>query len=83
MRTQMTETHITTWLVDYLARALHRDPASIGLDATFDELGLDSVLAVTMTDDAGTWLGAPLDPTSPYEHVTIREFSRYMLASKT
>jgi acyl carrier protein len=50
----------------------------VDCDMSFDELGLDSVALVTLTEEVGRWLGVDVDPLSPYDHVTIVEFADFL-----
>ena len=73
-----TETEIKTWLVDYLAEALEIDPQQIDPSLPFQDYGLDSSAAVTLTGDLGEWLDRELDPTLLVDYTTIEELATYL-----
>lgn len=73
-----TETEIKTWLVDYLAEALEIDPQEIDSSLPFQDYGLDSSAAVTLTGDLGEWLDRELDPTLLVDYTTIEELATYL-----
>jgi acyl carrier protein len=62
---------IRAWLVTYLARLLHCQPADIDVNVSFDRLGLDSGTAVGSTLDLEDWFGRPVEPTLLYDFPTI------------
>ncbi len=69
---------IRRWLVAYLVAELGVDPDDIAPAAPFDDLGLDSAAAVTLTGDLEDWLGRPLSPELAYEHPTIDALAAYL-----
>ncbi len=69
---------IRRWLVSYLVAELGVDPDEIEPSAPFDDLGLDSAAAVTLTGDLEDWLGRPLSPELAYEHPTIAALAAHL-----
>lgn len=74
-RTAKTSDEIRNWLTGYLAEVVDVDAESIGMECSFDQLGLDSAAAVDMTLQLEDWLGFEIDPTLPYEFRTIAAIS--------
>ncbi|APU42862.1 hypothetical protein BSL84_26850 [Streptomyces sp. TN58] len=54
-----------------LARALRRSPAEIDTSARFDRLGVDSLLAVSLTRRIGAHFGLELPATFMFNHRTV------------
>ena len=73
-----TATEIQTWLVEYLAEALEIDSKEIDPSLPFQDYGLDSSAAVTLTGDLGEWLNRELDPTLLVDYTTIEELATYL-----
>lgn len=67
---------IAQWLREYIGDVLSVAPDSISLDASFQQIGLDSSAAVGMTGDLGDWLGRELDAAVAYDHPSIRALAR-------
>jgi acyl carrier protein len=75
MGTVITASDIDLWLIDYLADLLEVPAESIDPTANFQELGLDSSLAISLTGDLEEWLGRRINPTLLYTHTTIESLS--------
>ena len=69
---------IRRWLVSYLVREFNVDPDEVDVAAPFDDLGLDSAAAVTLTGDLEDWLGRQLSPELAYEYPTIEALATYL-----
>jgi acyl carrier protein len=67
---------IIDWLCRYIGEVLSVPPESIDVDASFQQIGLDSSAAVGMTGDLGDWLGRELDAAMAYDFISIRALSR-------
>ena len=65
------EDAIETWLIANLARHLRIDPDEIDTEEPIAQYGLDSSVAVTLTDDLANWLGQDFDPTLFWEYPTV------------
>lgn len=61
-----------------LAKLLEQDPAQFAADVTFDEFGVDSVVAVSMTDEIGAVIGRTLSPTLLYKYKTINQLAAHI-----
>ncbi|MEK6317673.1 MULTISPECIES: acyl carrier protein [Burkholderia] len=65
------EERIVQWLREYIADILRLPVEKIEVDASFQQLGLDSSAAVGMTGDLADWLGVEIDPAAAYDHPSI------------
>jgi acyl carrier protein len=72
---------ISAWITGYIARLLGRPETTINRALTFDEVGLDSMMVIVMTEELGTWLRRDIDPTSAYDYPTIEEFAAHVFAA--
>jgi len=73
-----TRSEIVSWCIDYLAGVLKAPNVSITPVSSFNELGVDSVLAVHMATDLGDWLDLVLEPELIYDHPSVAELSEYL-----
>ena len=69
---------IRRWLVSYLVDELGVAREEIDTAAPFDDLGLDSAAAVTLTGDLEDRLGRALSPELAYEHPTIDALAEHL-----
>jgi acyl carrier protein len=69
---------IRDWLVAHVAELLQCAPGSVGVDDTFDRLGLDSATAVGVTLDLEDWLGRPVEPAVFYDFPTISRLADHL-----
>ena len=76
------EESIQAWIVEYLARVLNVDAASIDTDAELERLGLNSALVVSMMGDLEDWLAVELPPAVMFDYPTIRLLSGHLAALK-
>lgn len=72
----VTASDIDAWLIHYLADLLELPETSIDPTANFQELGLDSSLAIGLTGDLEEWLGRRINPTLLYNYTTIESLSQ-------
>ena len=75
MGTVITAGDIDLWLIHYLADLLEVPTEAIDPTANFQELGLDSSLAISLTGDLEEWLGRRINPTLLYTYTTIEALS--------
>jgi len=75
MGTVITADAIDTWLIHYLADLLEMSEETIDPTSSFQELGLDSSLAISLTGDLEEWLGRRINPTLLYNYTTIESLS--------
>ena len=67
------------WLCRYIGEVLSVPAESIDVDASFEQLGLDSSAAVGMTGDLSEWLGRDIDAAMAYDYTSIRALSRALV----
>ena len=72
------EAAIRRWLVAYLVDELGVERGEIDGATPFDDLGLDSAAAVTLTGDLEESLGRTLSPELAYEYPTIDALAEYL-----
>ncbi|MEM9275439.1 MAG: AMP-binding protein [Cyanobacteria bacterium P01_F01_bin.143] len=72
------EDAIAAWLIKNLARHLRIDPDEIDPEEPIAQYGLDSSVAVTLTDELANWLGHDFDPTLFWEYPTVAELVEYL-----
>jgi acyl carrier protein len=76
-----TEETITQWLRGYICEVLAIPVEKVDVDASFQQMGLDSSAAVGMTGDLGEWLRCDIDAAAAYDHPSIRALARAVAAS--
>src|SRR5262249_52679393 len=69
---------IQEWLVKRLSFSTKLDESLIDIDAPFERLGADSLLAVQLTKDLGTWLSRRLSPTLLYDFPSVKALATYL-----
>lgn len=72
------EAEIRSWLTSRLADLLKINPDDIDTDLPFEQYGLDSEQAVSLSGDLQEWLGRPLDPTLLFDYPTVRGLAEYL-----
>jgi 8-amino-7-oxononanoate synthase len=76
-----TEETIRTWLVTNIANVVNMDPGKIDIQQTFDNYGLDSLQAVSLSGDLETWLRMEISPTVVWDYPTVELLAEHL--SKT
>jgi len=69
---------IQGWLVKRMAELLRCAPEEIGIDDSFDRLGLDSATAVGVTLEVEDYLGRTVDPGVLYSYNTLRRLADHL-----
>lgn len=69
---------IGNWLVLHLAARLDVNPTDMDTNASFDSLGIDSVIAIALSGELAEWLRRDVDPTMIYDYPTISELARHL-----
>ncbi|WP_445634083.1 Carrier domain-containing protein [Nostoc sp. DSM 114161] len=69
---------IETWLLQWLARKIKREPQQINPTAHFTEYGLDSLQAIELVGDLKERSGLSLSEDTIYSYSTIRKLSHYL-----
>lgn len=75
------EEAITQWLQGYISDVLAIPVEKINVDASFQQIGLDSSAAVGMTGDLSEWLGCDIDAAAAYDHPNVRALAKAVAAS--
>jgi 8-amino-7-oxononanoate synthase len=76
-----TEEAIRTWLVTNIASVVNMDPGKIDIHQTFDNYGLDSLQAVSLSGDLENWLSTEISPTVVWDYPTVELLAQHL--SKT
>lgn len=72
---------IQAWLLSHIAEYLKIEPSKIDVREPLVHYGMDSVHAVSLTEDLVGWLGRELSPTLAYEYPTIEAIVRHLAAT--
>lgn len=78
-----TEDAIRAWLITNIASVVNMDPSRIDIRQTFDNYGLDSLQAVSLSGDLETWLDREISPTVVWDYPTVEQLSRYLSENHT
>jgi 8-amino-7-oxononanoate synthase len=73
-----TEETIRTWLITNIASVVNIDPSRIDVRQTFDNYGLDSLQAVSLSGDLETWLNREISPTVVWDYPTVEQLARHL-----
>ncbi|NUM52062.1 MAG: SDR family NAD(P)-dependent oxidoreductase [Candidatus Hydrogenedentes bacterium] len=69
---------IQAWLIEHVAAELGVDRSAIKPSAAFDDLGMASRDAVTISGDLEDWLGKKLSPTLLWEYPSIAQLAAHL-----
>jgi len=75
------EAAIRNWLIESVSKKLKVDPKTLRTDVMFDEYGLDSVAAVSLSGALSEWLGRDLPGTLLYDYSTINELAAHLAST--
>ena len=73
-----TEEQIRGWLISNIASVVNMEPSHIDVRQTFDNYGLDSLQAVSLSGDLETWLGREISPTVVWDYPTVEQLARHL-----
>ena len=73
-----TEEEIRSWLITNIASVVNMEPSGIDVRQTFDNYGLDSLQAVSLSGDLETWLGREISPTVVWDYPTVEQLARHL-----
>ena len=73
-----TEEEIRSWLITNIASVVNMEPSAIDVRQTFDNYGLDSLQAVSLSGDLETWLGREISPTVVWDYPTVEQLARHL-----
>jgi acyl carrier protein len=65
------QSRIAAWSVNYIAKAIDVDPATINPNDEIDNLGLDSAMVTAMVIDMESWLGIEIPISIFFEYRTL------------
>lgn len=74
----LTKDMIQDWLVERVAARLRLPVKDIDPKEPMAHFGLDSSVAVSLTEELGQWLGVKLDPTLFWEYPSIEHISSHL-----
>jgi acyl carrier protein len=77
-----TREEIEAWLVARLAKHLKINPEDIDIREPFNDYGLDSRTAVSLSGELERWLRRPLPPTLAWDYPTIEQIARFLTEDK-
>ncbi len=69
---------IEDWLIQRVATALRVDSAQIDPEAPFENYGLDSRTAISVSGELEEWLGKEVPPTLVWEYASIVSASSFL-----
>ncbi len=64
--------------VDFLSGQLNVAAADIDINADYDSLGMDSVMAVSLILNLEEWSGTELEPSLLFDHPNLYSLSKYI-----
>src|SRR5215510_16601225 len=73
-----TEDAIRRWLIANIASVVNMDPAQIDVTQTFDNYGMDSLQAVSLSGDLEIWLQREISPTVVWDYPTVEQLARHL-----
>jgi acyl carrier protein len=65
-------------MVGYCANTLGMARETIDPNVRFDQLGMESMMLVIMTEELEKSTGQEIDPASPYDHSTINQLALHV-----
>lgn len=71
---------IAEWCQEYIADLLEVPAESVGLDATFDRLGVDSALAVSLLIEVEDRYGIEVPPEALFRYPNLNAVAAYLHA---
>ncbi|MCQ1581991.1 SDR family NAD(P)-dependent oxidoreductase, partial [Streptomyces parvus] len=73
------EARVRSVIVERLQTSLGLDRREISEEESFADYGVDSILAVELTQELGTDLGVPLSVTDLFDHSSVRALAGYVV----
>ena len=74
----LSEATIRDWLARRLARQLKVDPSTIDVTRSFEDYGLDSIVAVRVSGELEKLIERRLSPALLFDHHSIQALSRHL-----
>ena len=72
------EDAIRAWLIANIASVVNLAPGRIDIHQTFDNYGLDSLQAVSLSGDLENWLNREISPTVVWDYPTVEVLARHL-----
>jgi acyl carrier protein len=72
------EEAIRAWLITNIASVVNLDPGRIDIHQTFDNYGLDSLQAVSLSGDLENWLNREISPTVVWDYPTVEMLASHL-----
>jgi acyl carrier protein len=69
----VTEESICSWLIEAVARYVRVEASAVTPNTAFEEVGLSSLAAVTLSAEMADFFEIEVDPLVTWEHPTIAE----------
>lgn len=69
---------LAQWISGRVAKVLEMDIQAVDRHLRFADLGIDSIMAVSLVGELEAHLGLDLDPTLLYRHTTISDLARFL-----
>lgn len=79
---ELTAQDIQNWLTNQIATVMKIDASKIKITAEFEQLGLDSITTVQITESLGKYIGYDIDPTLLYDNNSIEAVSIAIINTK-
>jgi acyl-CoA synthetase (AMP-forming)/AMP-acid ligase II/3-oxoacyl-(acyl-carrier-protein) synthase/acyl carrier protein len=73
---------VESWLQNQIAGKLKTEPSSLDRQAPFAQFGLDSLDAVRLSGELGSWLNRRLSPTLIYDYPSIAALAAHLTSSR-
>ena len=78
-----TEEAIQNWIITHLAEYLNVPPDAIDPTRPFADYGLDSSVAISLTEALADWVEDELEPMLFWEYPSIETLSEYLARAYT
>src|SRR5690606_24855625 len=69
---------VRQWLIAKVAEHLKVDAASVNVRESLEAYGLDSLAAVQIAEELGTWLSREFPPTLIYDYPSIHALTEFI-----
>ncbi|WP_287438779.1 acyl carrier protein [Reinekea sp.] len=74
----VSESTIVQWLVQRMAKLKNIAPDQVDINRSFEQYGLDSIVAIRIVGDLEKFMDQRLSPALLYEYHTIADVSKYL-----
>lgn len=77
---QSSQSNIQKWLLHKVAQCFKVSVDAVSIDEPIDKLGMDSMIAVQLSSDIGSWLNMEISQTLLYDYPTIKSLASYLFS---